>query len=149
VAVAGAPLGAGLAARGTVDPEITWLAIAVGTWVAGFDLIYACQDEAFDRAHGVHSIPARFGVAAALAVSAALHVVSIAALAMAGVSAAGGWIYALSVVAAAALLTVEHVIVTPRDLTRVNAAFFTVNGLLAVVFFLGTAADLVAKGGSS
>lgn len=149
IAIAGAPLGAGIAARGTVDPETAWLALAVGTWVAGFDLIYACMDERFDREHGVHSVPARFGVRAALVLSALLHVIAISALALAGWSAGGGWLYAASVTVAGALLVIEHAIVTPSDLSRVGAAFFTVNGVLAVLFFVGTLADVATKGALS
>ncbi|HZU97547.1 MAG TPA: 4-hydroxybenzoate octaprenyltransferase [Planctomycetota bacterium] len=146
VALAGAPLGAGIAARATVDAEVAWLALAVGTWVAGFDLIYACLDERFDRENGVHSVPARFGRRVALGLSAALHVVSVVALALAGLDAGGGALYGASVVAAAVLLAIEHALVRPSDLSRVGAAFFTVNGVLAVLFFVGTLLDTVAKG---
>jgi 4-hydroxybenzoate polyprenyltransferase len=146
LALAGAPLGAGIAARGAVDAEVAWLALAVGTWVAGFDLIYACLDERFDRENGVHSVPARFGRSVALALSAALHVVSVVALALAGQDAGGGALYGASVVAAAVLLAIEHALVRPSDLSRVGAAFFTVNGVLAVLFFVGTLLDTVAKG---
>lgn len=148
LALAGAPLGAGIAARGTVEPEVAWLALAVGTWVAGFDLIYACQDFAFDRAHRVASIPARFGIAAALVFSAALHVGSVAALALAGIAAGAGHVYGAAVVLAALILAAEHLIVWPSDLSRVNRAFFTLNGWLAVLFFAGTVADVVLKGGT-
>lgn len=141
IAVSGAPLGAGLALRGTVDPEIAWLALAVGTWVAGFDLIYALQDERWDREHGLRSIPARFGAGPALVLSALLHVVTVGALAMAGHAAGAGPVYAASLTTAALLLLLEHALVTPGDLSRVGKAFFTVNGWLSVLFFVGVLID--------
>ena len=108
------------------------LAIAVGTWVAGFDLIYACQDVASDRREGVHSLPARFGVPRGLEVSGLLHVVTVAALLWYGDDAGLGPGWFIGVVLVAAALCYEHVIVKPDDLSRVNRAFFTVNGFVGL-----------------
>ena len=143
-ALALAPLGAWIAVRGQIDGDLApvlWLALAVLTWVAGFDLIYACQDVDFDRRAGLYSIPARYGVGAALAASAASHAVTVASLAMVGVSADLGWIYWLALVLATAMLVWEHAIVRPSDLSRVDTAFFTINGWIGIGLFLGVALD--------
>lgn len=146
-----APPAAWLAVRGVITSDVApvlVLAVAVLTWVAGFDLIYACQDAGFDRAAGLHSIPARFGVANALRVSACLHVVTVGALAAVGVLAGLGWIWWSSVALAALLLVWEHRLVAPDDLSRVNAAFFTINGWIGVGLFVGLALDLHFAAGS-
>ena len=143
-ALALAPLGAWIAVRGAIGPDVApvvWLALAVLTWVAGFDLIYACQDAEFDRANGLHSVPARFGVARALALSSALHVVTVASLAMVGLSAHLSLVYWAALVATALLLVWEHSLVSPGDLSRVDLAVFTVNGWIGVGLFVGLALD--------
>lgn len=143
-ALAIAPVGAWIAVRGTLGADaapVLWLAGGVLTWVAGFDLIYACQDAEFDRAAGLHSVPARFGVARALALSAALHVATVACLALVGLSARLHAAYWVALFVAAALLVWEHSLVTPRDLSRVDAAFFTANGWVGVGLFVGLALD--------
>jgi len=145
-----APLGAWIAVRGEIDASVTpvlWLAAAVLTWVAGFDLIYACQDADFDRHSGLHSIPARFGVARALAVSSILHAGTIAALALVGWSAGLSWIWWVVLALAGLLLLWEHRIVRPDDLSRVNTAFFTLNGWLGIVLFAGLVLDRWFYGG--
>ncbi|MBI5362788.1 MAG: UbiA family prenyltransferase [Planctomycetes bacterium] len=152
VALGLAPPAAWLAVRGAITSDVApvlVLALAVLTWVAGFDLIYACQDAGFDREAGLYSIPARFGVANALRVSALLHVVTIGALAAVGALAGLGWIWWSSVALAALLLVWEHRLVAPDDLSRVNAAFFTINGWIGVGLFVGLVLDLhcVAGGG--
>jgi 4-hydroxybenzoate polyprenyltransferase len=150
LALALAPLGAWLAVRGSIEggvAPVLALTLAVLTWVAGFDLIYACQDAAFDAREGLHSIPARFGVARALAVSSALHVVTVAALIAVGALAGLGWIWWASVGLAALLLVWEHRLVSPHDLSRVDAAFFTVNGWIGVGLFVGMLLDLSLLGG--
>lgn len=146
VALGLAPLGAWIAVRG----ELVWgelvapalLAGAVLTWVAGFDLIYSCQDADFDREQGLRSIPARFGVARALGVSRLLHVGTVGLLLgfwqVAGLS----WIYAAAIALAAALLVWEHRLVAPDDLSKVDMAFFTLNGWVGVGLFVGLALDL-------
>lgn len=144
-----APLGAWVAVRGNVEGDLTpvlALAVSVWSWVAGFDLIYACQDVDFDRDQGLHSVPARFGVPFALRLSALLHVVTVLGLALVGWSAGLGWIYGLALVAAAALLVWEHGIVRPDDLSRVNLAFFTINGWVGVALFVGLALDMEVLG---
>jgi 4-hydroxybenzoate polyprenyltransferase len=151
LALALAPLGAWLAVRGRIDAD-AWqavvLALAVLTWVAGFDLIYACQDREFDSSEGLQSIPARFGVRAALNASAALHAVTIAALFAVGQLAGTGWVYFATCGACAALLWWEHRIVRPDDLSRVDTAFFTLNGWMGIALFVGLALDLALAGGT-
>ncbi len=145
LALALAPLGAWVAVRGDLAGDLApplLLALAVLTWVAGFDLIYACQDEAFDRAHGLHSLPARLGAARALRLSSALHGSTLLALALFAWRAQLGWIFALALLAAAALLVWQHTLVSPTDLSRVDLAFFTLNGWVSVGLFLGLALDL-------
>jgi len=145
-----APLGAWLAVRGALAGDLVavlWLAGGVLLWVAGFDLIYACQDVEFDRAARLHSVPARFGPALALRLSSALHVLALSCFAMQGLAAGLGWIFWMGVVAAAALLVWEHGLVAPDDLSRVDAAFFTANGWVGVGLFLGLALDLGLGGG--
>jgi 4-hydroxybenzoate polyprenyltransferase len=144
LALALAPLGAWIAVRGELAGDLVpvlGLACAVWTWVFGFDLIYACQDVAFDRAHGLHSIPARFGVRFALGLSALLHVGTVAFLVFTWWSAGLSWVYGLAVAVSAALLVWEHGLVRPDDLSRVNAAFFTVNGWVGVGLFVGLVLD--------
>jgi 4-hydroxybenzoate polyprenyltransferase len=145
LALAGAPLGAWIAVRGAVAPTPVLLAGVVVAWVAGFDILYALQDEAHDRRVGLHSIPARFGTRAAVALSIALHVVALALLALLpfvyppGLG-AGFW---LGFAGCAALLAWQHWLIGPGDLSRLDAAFFTANGVLAVWLFAATAADLL------
>jgi 4-hydroxybenzoate polyprenyltransferase len=146
-----APLGAWLAVRGTLDGDIATpllVAGAVLTWVSGFDLIYACQDAEFDRSAKLHSVPARFGVAAALTLARALHVITVSLLAALAWHANLSWIYALSIAIAAALLVWEHSLVSPRDLSRVDVAFFTVNGWIGVGLFAGLMLDLALLTGN-
>lgn len=139
-----APLGAWVAVRGSVGSDVVpvlWLALAVTTWVAGFDLVYACQDAEFDRGAGLHSVPARFGIARALALSSLLHVVTVGSLAMVGVTAELSFVWWGALVLTALLLAWEHSLVSARDLSRVDVAFFTINGWIGVGLFLGLALD--------
>jgi 4-hydroxybenzoate polyprenyltransferase len=133
-----APVGGYLAITGEwSDPwwMLCVLAIAVATWVAGFDILYSLQDVAFDRENGLHSVPVAFGEAGALAVARALHVATIVSLALVGVAVGGGWLYAAGVAVAAALLLYEHSLVRVGDLSRLDAAFFTMNGIISIAFF--------------
>jgi 4-hydroxybenzoate polyprenyltransferase len=141
-----APVGAWVAVTGTFDgaAPAVWLGLAVGTWIGGFDLIYACQDIASDRREGVHSLPARFGARAALATSAATHVVTVALLLVFGLAADLGALWWAGVALTTAALGYEHAIVGPDDLSRVNRAFFTVNGWVGVGLFAFAVADLFA-----
>ena len=122
------------------------LGLAVGTWIAGFDLVYACQDVESDRREGVHSLPARFGVATALRVSSLTHVGTVALLVAFGLVAGYGALWWVGVALTAAALVYEHRIVRPDDLSRVNRAFFTVNGYVGIGLFVFAVADLVARG---
>ena len=145
LALALAPLGAWIAVRGTLEGDLApvlWLAVSVLTWVAGFDLIYSCQDAEFDRAEGLHSIPARFGIAGALRFSAVLHILTAGCLGAFWWSAELGWIHGIVTLAACVLLVWEHSLVKPDDLSRVNMAFFTMNGWVGVGLFLGLVLDL-------
>lgn len=152
-ALALAPLGAWVAVRGEPTSSAgggPGLPLLVGgavlCWVAGFDLIYACQDAEHDRRVGLHSIPARFGVARALGLAAALHVLTVALLALLGWLAGLGPVYWTSLAAASALLAWEHRLVKPDDLSRVNLAFFTLNGWVGAALFAGLAVDLALFG---
>jgi 4-hydroxybenzoate polyprenyltransferase len=133
-----APVGGYLAVTGAWS-EPWWLlvalAAAVTTWVGGFDILYSLQDAAFDRSEGLHSLPAALGDRGALAVSRVLHAGTVAALAVVGVAAAGGWLYWAGVAVAAALLLYEHSLVRVDDLSRLDAAFFTMNGVISITFF--------------
>jgi 4-hydroxybenzoate polyprenyltransferase len=145
-----APPAAWLAVRGDLHGDLAAplaLAAAVLTWVAGFDLIYACQDEEFDRASGLHSIPARFGRGAALALSRGLHVATVLLLVLLWWRAELGWIDLAAIALAAVLLFWEHSLVSPRDLSRVDMAFFTLNGWIGVGLFAGLALDLALLSG--
>jgi 4-hydroxybenzoate polyprenyltransferase len=131
-----APIAAWIALRGDIGWPPVLLGLAVLFWVGGFDIIYACQDESFDREAGLHSIPAQLGTRRALHVAAASHAAMVLALIALGFAYPLGPIYFAGVGTVAALLTYEHILVSPRDLTRVNVAFFQVNiaislGLLA------------------
>jgi 4-hydroxybenzoate polyprenyltransferase len=143
-----APLGGWLAVTGSFSGDLVIplsLAAAVTTWVAGFDLIYACQDAEFDRAHGLHSIPARFGVSAALWTSGALHVATISLLGLLGWRADLGLAYWISLAVASGLLVWQHRLVRPDDFSRVDMAFFTLNGWVSVGLFVGIALDLATR----
>ena len=139
------PVAAWIALRGDVSWSVVILGVAVTLWVAGFDIIYACQDVAFDHAVDLHSIPKRFGIAAALYASAALHVLMLALLVMVAQMSGLGWIALGGLIAVAALLAYEHLLVKPSDLSRVNAAFFTINGYISVLFFLTWAAAILVR----
>jgi 4-hydroxybenzoate polyprenyltransferase len=127
---------------GALAPEALLLGFAVGVWIAGFDVLYACQDVEFDRASGLHSIPARFGIPAALTVARVLHVLTVGALAALGLLMGLGPVYWLGVLVAAGLLVYEHSLLKADDLSRLDMAFFNVNGYIAVILFLATAGDL-------
>ena len=152
VALGLSPLAAWLAADGTFGPRL-WaplaLAIAVTLWVAGFDVLYACQDEAFDRAHGLHSIPARFGVARAMWCSRALHAGAVAAFASFGLLVPLGIGYQAGVGLAVLLLVWQHRLLQPDNLARIQSAFFTANGAIAIAMFTAGCIDIYLLPGSS
>lgn len=140
------PVGAWIAVTGTWSWDAVILGLAVGIWIGGFDLIYACQDVQADRAHGVLSVPARFGVAAALYGARVCHVVTTALLAWYAVATQAGIFFWTGLVVVAAAFLYEHTIVTPRDLSRLNRAFFTVNGFIGIMLFLCALLDLLVRG---
>ena len=139
-----AAAGGWIAVRAAFAPPVYVLWFALTVWIAGFDLIYACQDVDFDRRHRLHSVPARFGIPAALATARACHVVTVAAFALLGVMMGLGWLYWLGVAAVAGLLVYEHSLVSPTDLSRLDVAFFNVNGYIAVILFLAVVAGRLA-----
>jgi 4-hydroxybenzoate polyprenyltransferase len=144
LAQAVAPVGAWIGITGTFDGSgPAWvLGAAVGLWIGGFDIIYACQDVEIDRRIGVHSTPARFGVRAALHISTVTHVVTFALFVWFGVLAGLGWLWWIGLALTAAAFAYQHVIVTPADLAKVNRAFFTANGFVGIVLFLFALLDL-------
>ena len=128
--------------RGSLDPRILWLTAAVTLWTAGFDIIYSCQDYDFDSAEGLWSLPRVLGIAGALRLARLLHVAMVLCL-LALIGSLHLGILALAGVAAiVALLIYEHRLVKADDLSRVNAAFFTMNGYVSVLFFIFWAADI-------
>jgi 4-hydroxybenzoate polyprenyltransferase len=137
-----APVGAWLAVRGAFAPAPIVLALAVLCWVAGFDVIYACQDVDFDRREGLRSLPARLGPPRALAVARGLHVLAVALLASLAALAPLHPVYLAGVASVAVLLVYEHSLVSAEDLSRVDAAFFTVNGWISIGYFLFTVVAL-------
>ena len=140
-----APAAAWIAMRGSLDPRILWLTAAVTFWTAGFDIIYACQDYAYDVASGLFSIPKRFGIARALWIARFLHVGMLACLLLLVRSFDLGAVALAGVGAVAALLAWEHRLVRAGDLSRIDAAFFTMNGYVSVIFFLFWAADIFLR----
>jgi 4-hydroxybenzoate polyprenyltransferase len=137
-----APSGAWIAVRGSLDPRITLLTVIVLCWVAGFDILYACQDMEHDRRAGLFSIPQALGLDAAFTLARFLHVAVVALLAWFAVLFHFGLAGQIGVAAVALLLLYEHLLVSPRDLRRLNAAFFTMNGVIAMIFLVFVAADL-------
>ncbi len=133
-----APVGGWLAAGGRGGWEPWLLGVAIGTWVGGFDVLYACQDLDFDRAHGLRSIPVKFGVGRALAISRAMHVITVACLAALNVVADLGWLYLAGVAGVAALLAWEQSLVSEHDLSQVKRAF-DLNGYVGILYMLTTA----------
>ena len=137
------PVAASIALRGEVDRGILLLGVAVMFWVAGFDLIYACQDVDFDREEGLFSVPARFGIRAALWVSGVLHFAMLVLLVEVARLEGLGWLAFAGLALVTVLLAYEHGLVRPADLSRLNAAFFNINGYVSVLFFVTWAADVL------
>jgi 4-hydroxybenzoate polyprenyltransferase len=142
----GAALGGWIATGAPLTQVAPWLlALAVTTWVAGFDIIYACQDIEIDKAQHLYSFPAVFGITAALVLSSALHVVTVAALAAVGAVLHLGAIFWAGVLLATAMLAWEHSLVKPKDLSKLDAAFFDINGYVSVGLFICVLADRLAR----
>jgi 4-hydroxybenzoate polyprenyltransferase len=137
------PIAAWIALRGEVSLSALLLGAAVTLWTAGFDIIYACQDVDFDHALGLHSVPKRYGITTALYASAVLHALMLVLLVTVARRENLGWLALVGLLCVAALLTYEHALVKPSDLSRVNAAFFNVNGYISVLFFVTWAADIL------
>jgi 4-hydroxybenzoate polyprenyltransferase len=140
------PVGGWLAVTGAWSWDAVLLGLAVGLWIGGFDLIYACQDVAADRAHGVRSVPARFGIAGALHGARACHAVTMALLAWYAAATDGGPLLWTGLAVVAAAFVYEHSLVKPDDLSRVNRAFFTVNGFVGISLFAFALGDLAVRG---
>ena len=140
-----APSAAWIAVRGSLDPRILLLTAAVTFWVAGFDILYACQDFQFDRDAGLHSIPRYLGISRSLWIARAFHLIMLLLLMALLPAFALGKLAFCGVIAVALLLLYEHSLVKPDDLSKLNAAFFTMNGVISVVFALFVAADIVLR----
>jgi 4-hydroxybenzoate polyprenyltransferase len=140
-----APAAAWIAVRGSLDPRILLLTAAVTFWVGGFDVLYACQDIDFDRANGLNSIPQALGVPRALLMARVLHLLMLGLLLALVIVFGLGKLALAGVAVVAALLLYEHSLVSSDDLSKLNAAFFTMNGVIAVVFFVFVAADMLIR----
>jgi 4-hydroxybenzoate polyprenyltransferase len=140
-----APTAAWIAVRGSLDPRILLLTAAVTFWVAGFDVLYACQDYDFDREAGLHSIPRYVGIRAALWIARAFHLIMVGLLVALLLVFGLGKLAAAGVLAVVLLLLYEHSLVKSNDLSKLNAAFFTMNGVISVLFFVFVAADLLMR----
>jgi 4-hydroxybenzoate polyprenyltransferase len=138
-----APAAAWIAVRGSLDSRILLLTAAVTFWVGGFDVIYACQDHDFDRSYGLHSLPRHLGIKTALALARLFHLMMLGLLVAVVVVFGLGKLAVLGVIAVTALLLYEHALVRHDDLSELNAAFFTMNGVISVVFFVFVASDLL------
>jgi 4-hydroxybenzoate polyprenyltransferase len=145
LAIASGPAGAWIAVRGDFGWIPGLLMLAVGCWIAGFDVLYALSDRDFDRGAGLHSIPARFGVGGSLVISALLHLVTVGALVVLASVAQLGAPYLIGVAVVFALLAYEHAIVRPSDLSRLDIAFFNLNGYVSVAFFIATLIDTLTR----
>jgi 4-hydroxybenzoate polyprenyltransferase len=140
-----APAAAWIGVTGSLHPAILPLTAAVVFWTAGFDIIYSLQDEEFDRANGLNSLPQRLGKARALAVSRVSHVVAVGCLVGAGIAGGAGLWFYVGVALASGLLAYEQSLVSPTDLSRVNMAFFTLNGYVSLGLFVFTLVDCLAR----
>jgi len=140
-----APAAAWIAIRASLDPRILLLSAAVTFWVAGFDVLYACQDHDFDHLAGLHSVPRYFGIASSLWLARAFHVLMLLLLIGLIISFGLGKLAVLGVAIVALLLAYEHSLVRTDDLSKLNAAFFTMNGVISVVFFCFLAGDLLLR----
>ena len=138
-----APIGASIPITNSFTPEPFLIGTAVLCWVAGFDILYAIQDIDFDRRQGLHSIPARFGIKTSLSVTKLLHIASILLLLWVGLRLGLGLFYYMGILIAAGLLAYENSLVKPNDLSRLNIAFFTMNGVISVIMFCFVAIEVM------
>jgi 4-hydroxybenzoate polyprenyltransferase len=146
ICLAAAPVGAWIALRGDLQWPVLVLGGAVLLWVAGFDIFYALQDVDFDRSQGLHSIPVRLGVKHAILLGKLLHGGMIALLLLLPLGLPLGWLYYVGLAVISALIAYEHQLVKPEDLSKLDAAFFNMNGYISVTIFLFTLADVVVTG---
>lgn len=140
------PVGAWIAITGTWSWDAVILGLAVGIWIGGFDLIFGCQDVEADRVEGVKSVPARFGIPAAIYGARVCHVVTMGLFAWYAYATGAGFFFWVGLIIVAAAFGYEHSIVTPRDLSRLNRAFFTVNGFIGIALFVCALLDLLVRG---
>ena len=140
-----APAAAWIAVRGSLDPRILLLTAAVTFWVAGFDVLYSCQDFEFDSQAGLHSIPRYFGIGGALWIARIFHLWMMALLVGLLVSFGLGKLASVGVMIVGILLAYEHSLVDADDLSKLNAAFFTMNGVISIVFFMFVAGDILLR----
>ena len=138
-----APSAAWIAVRGSLDPRILVLTLAVLFWTGGFDVLYACQDFEFDRSSGLNSIPQAFGLEGAFWFARGMHLLMMLCLVWLGLLFSFGIIAWCGVATVAGLLFYEHMLVSPQDLRRMNAAFFTLNGIISMLFFVFVAASIL------
>lgn len=138
-----APLGGWVAATGQIDPVSLILFVTVALWTAGFDVIYACQDVEFDRREGLHSIPSKFGLSSGLKIARWFHVLTFIGFLILFYMANLSWWYFIGVIIAGFILVYEHLLIKPTDLSKLNTAFFTMNGVLSLLVFFFTLLDLV------
>jgi len=143
IALAGAPIGAWIAVRGTIEASPLILGLAVVLWVSGFDIIYSCQDVEFDRKESLYSIPKRFGTTVALGISIFFHLIMILFLAFLFWKENLGTISYLGLAVVVLLLAYEHSLVRPGNLNRANTAFFTVNGWISILIFISVMIDIL------
>ncbi len=146
ISLACAPIGAWIALTGTLSAVPLVLGLAVALWVAGFDIIYACQDVEFDKKESIFSVPKRFGIRAALWISAILHLVMLGILAFLFVQQGMGYFGFSGLILVGLLLAYEHSLVRPSDLSRANTAFFTINGWISILLCVTTAIDILWNG---
>ncbi|MEE3232934.1 MAG: UbiA-like polyprenyltransferase [Candidatus Latescibacterota bacterium] len=145
ICLGGAPLGAWLAITGYFALDPLLLFVVVMTWVAGFDVIYSCQDRDHDLHVGLYSMPSRFGISTALLIARALHVTSVITMIVVGIKVQMSWIYGLVVCMISFVLIWEHLLVGPRDLEKVGFAFLNLNAIISIAYFVGVLVDLVAS----
>ncbi|WP_204698240.1 UbiA-like polyprenyltransferase [Geomicrobium sediminis] len=141
--IALAPLGGWVGATGTISPVAILLFLVVMFWTAGFDIIYATQDADYDRKNGLHSVPARFGIKKALMIARGSHVISIVALVLLSLTSPLGWIFFLGAMICAGIMIYEHSLVSHNDLSKVNVAFFTMNGIISMLMLAFTIGDFM------
>ncbi|MFD9819291.1 menaquinone biosynthesis prenyltransferase MqnP [Streptomyces violascens] len=146
IAQAMGPVGAWIAITGSWSWDAVILGLAIGIWIGGFDLIYACQDVEADRGHGVKSVPARFGIPAAIYGARGCHFVTMALLVWYALATGAGFFFWLGLLIVLAAFLYEHTLVKPHDLSRLNRAFFQVNGFIGIALFLCALIDLLVRG---